>query len=144
MATAHKNSATVGALQAALAAEQVASYGYGVVGAHLIGQAFTLATADCVLHERARDALEAMITALGGVPAPAAVAYQLPGTIGSRAEVIGLAAELEQGVIAGYLGLVAVSDASLRTLAAKRMQQAAVRAARWGSAPAAFPGLASR
>lgn len=134
-------SARVTALQAALSCEQAAAYGYGIAGAHLTGQAFELAAADCVVHERARDALTAMITALGAVPEPAAVAYGLPITVHSAAQAGRLAVELESGVVDGYLGLAGVPDPALRKLAATRMQAAAVRAARWGGASLAFPGL---
>ncbi len=137
-------SAKITALQTALAAEQAASYGYGVVGAHLTGRAFTLATADCVTHERARDGLTAVITALGATPRPAAIAYRMPIAVKTAHEAARLAADLENGVAAGYLGLVAVPDTALRRLAATRMQGAAVRAARWGGTPQSFPGLAAR
>jgi hypothetical protein len=130
------------ALQAALAAEDAASYGYGVVGAHLAGSAFALATSDCVIHERARDALVKLITSLGASPEPAAVAYRLPFRVATARQAAELAATLELSVAAGYLDLVAVDDRALRTLAATRMQDAAVRAARWGGRPAPFPGLA--
>lgn len=138
-----KASAKVTALQAALASEQAAAYGYGVAGAHLHGEAFRLASLDSVAHERARDALTAMITALGAVPTPAAVAYQLPVAVHTAAEAASLAADLEAGVVDGYLGLAGVTDPALRRLAAIRMQEAAVRAARWGGAPQPFPGLAT-
>ena len=133
----------VAALQAALAAEEAASYGYGVVGAHLSGQAFSLATSDCVIHERARDNLIAMLSSLGAPPQPAAVAYRLPMAVSTTAQAATLAVDLELSVVAGYLDLVAVGDRSRRRLAASRMQDAASRAARWGGQPEAFPGLAS-
>ncbi len=137
-------SARVAALQAALAAEQAASYGYGVVGAHLAGRAFTQAAADCVTHERARDSLAAMIMALGVTPRPAAIAYRMPIAVKTAREAAKLAADLENGVAAGYLSLVAVPDTALRRLAATRMQGAAARAARWGGARLSFPGLAAK
>jgi len=132
------------ALQAALAAEQAASYGYGVVGAHLTGAAFAIASADWVIHERARDELTAIIEALGASPQPAAAAYQLPVAVRNAADAARLAVDLELEVLTAYLGLVAVADPGLRTLAAKNMQGASVRAARWGGQPQAFPGLATR
>ncbi len=138
-----KASAEVTALQTALASEQAAAYGYGVAGAHLHGEAFKLAALDCVQHERARDALTAMITALGAVPAPAAVAYQLPVAVHTAVEAASLAVDLESGVADGYLGLAGVPDPALRRLAATRMQEAAVRAARWGGESQPFPGLAT-
>jgi hypothetical protein len=135
--------ATVAALQTALAAEQAASYGYGVVGSHLTGSAFTVASTDCVLHERSRDNLIKMITALGATPQPAAVAYRLPVSVRTAADAAKLAVDLELSVVSGYLKLVAVADPALRRLAAKSMQSATVRAARWGAPSRAFPGLAT-
>jgi hypothetical protein len=135
---------TIAALQAALAAEQAASYGYGVAGAHLTGSAFRAASADNVLHERARDNLVKMITALGAIPHPAAVAHRLPTSVSTAGDAANLAADLELGVVSGYLSLAAVPDPALRRLAAKTMQAAAVRAARWGAPSRAFPGLAAQ
>ncbi len=62
----------VTALQAALAAEQAASYGYGVVGAHLNASSAqsVSADADWVAHQQARDSLTAMITIGGGHAGP--------------------------------------------------------------------------
>ncbi|HUC58472.1 MAG TPA: ferritin-like domain-containing protein [Streptosporangiaceae bacterium] len=136
-----KAKAEVAALQSALQAEEAASYGYGVVGAHLSGAAFSQATSDCVIHERARDSLSAMITALGATPEPAAVAYRLPLTVSTPAQAATLAVDLELSVVAGYVPLAGAAEPSLRQLAATRMQAAAVRAARWGAPPRSFPGL---
>lgn len=131
----------IAALQAALAAEQAASYAYGVVGAHLAGPEFKVASADCVVHERARDSLTTMVSALGARPHPAAVAYRLPAPVTTAAQAISLAASLERKVAAAYLGLVAVPDPALRAFAAARMQDASVRAVRWSGDSQAFPGL---
>jgi Domain of unknown function (DUF4439) len=133
----------VTALQSALAAEQAASYGYGVVGARLTGTAFRAASADCVVHERARDALEKLITGLGAAPRPAAAAYRLPISVQNAAQAAKLAVDLELEVLTAYVNLVAVSDPALRRLAATNMQDAAVRAARWGGRSRPFPGLAT-
>lgn len=131
----------VAALQAALAAEQAASYGYGIVGAHLTGARFAAASADVVAHERARDSLTAMIAARGTQPRPAAAAYAMPITVNSAARARALAILLERQVAAAYLGLVAASDPALRQFAADHMRDSAIRWARWGGRPAAFPGL---
>jgi hypothetical protein len=133
---------SVAALQAALAAEQAASYGYGVVGAHLTGAAFSVAAADCIVHERARDALTRLIISRGATPRAAAAAYQLPVGVSSAADAARLAVDLELEVVASYVGLAAVPDPRLRTLAATSMQKASVRAARWGAKSQPFPGLA--
>ncbi len=131
----------VAALQSALAAEEAASYGYGVVGAHLTGAAFNAASANCVIHERARDALVKLITALGATPEPAAAAYRLPIAVRNAADAARLAADLELAVLTAYVELVGVADPGLRTLAATSMQDACIRAARWGGQSEAFPGL---
>lgn len=136
------SSGSVAALQTALAAEQAASYGYGIVGAHLTGTAFNLASADSVVHERARDVLTRLITSLGATPRPAAAAYQLPIGVSSAADAAKLAVDLELEVLASYVSLAGVPDPRLRTLAAANMQSACVRAARWGARSQPFPGLA--
>jgi hypothetical protein len=132
---------TIAALQAALAAEQAASYGYGVVGAHLAGSRFAAASADCVAHERARDRLTSMISQRGGQPRAAASAYGLPVAVHNQAAARSLAALLEHQVAAAYLGMVAVDDPVLRRIAATSMRDCAVRAARWSGRAQAFPGL---
>ncbi len=132
---------TIAALQAALAAEQAASYGYGVVGANLTGARFTAASADCVAHERARDRLTALITAHGGQPLPAAAAYRLPVAVHTSAAARSLATMLEHHVAVAYVGLVAVRDPDLRNFAARNMRDCAVRGARWSGRAQAFPGL---
>src|ERR1700722_4723952 len=128
-------------LQAVLAAEQAASYGYGVVGAHLSGKRWITATDDWVAHQRGRDQLTAMITALGGKPVPSAVGYQLPSPVRSAAQAQALAVTLEDGVAQAYLGLVALPDPALRQLGAAAVRAAALRAQSWRGATVAFPGM---
>jgi hypothetical protein len=133
----------IAALQAALAAEQAASYGYGVVGARLpqgsAGQG--TATADWVAHLRATDNLTAMISSRGGKPVPAAVAYQLPEPVQTAAEATALAAALEDRVAQAYLGVVALPGSGLRSFGAQQVRAAALRAAAWRGSTQAFPGL---
>jgi len=131
----------VAALQAALAAEQAASYGYGIIGSHLTGRQFAAAAADNVAHDRARDSLTAMLTARGAQPRPAAAAYQLPIGVRTPAEALSLAVMLERQVAAAYLGLVAAPDGALRRFAAEKMRESAVRATRWSGKAETFPGL---
>jgi len=131
----------VAALQAALAAEQAASYGYGIVGAHLTGTRFAAAFADSIAHQRARDSLTAMIMARGGQPRPAAPAYRMPIAVHTAAQARSLAIVLERQVTAAYLGVVALSEPALRRFGADQMRSAAVRSARWGARAQAFPGL---
>ena len=131
----------VAALQAALAAEDAAIYGYGVAGAHLTGSSLAAATRDWTGHNEARDALAAMIARLGARPAAAQAFYQLPFRVHDAATAMALAARLEDGVARAYLGLVAVSDQRLRHFGALAVQGAAQRAASWRGSTQAFPGL---
>ena len=129
------------ALQAALAAEDAAIFGYGVAGAHLSGNRKSAAEQDWTGHNEARDALTAMISALGAAPAAAQAFYQLPFEVTDAASAANLAAYLEEGVTRAYLGIVAVSDQRLRTFGALAMQSSAERAAFWRGTTEAFPGL---
>jgi hypothetical protein len=133
----------IAALQNALEAEQAASYGYGVVGAHMPQGSARQgdATADWVAHMRARDQLTEMISTRGGKPAPAAVAYQLPSLINSPAQAAAGAAAIEDRVAQAYLGLVALMETGLRSFGAQQVRAAALRAAAWRGSTQAFPGL---
>jgi hypothetical protein len=135
------SSASVAALQGALAAEHAAVYGYGVVGAMLKGGAQADARADWSAHQVARDTLEAMLTKLGATPVAASPAYALPFAVTSANTAERLAAALEQGVTRAYLGLVAVSNPTLRAFGAKSMQTSANRALAWSGSTVAFPGM---
>ena len=136
-----KRPSAITALQAALAAEQAAVYGYGVAGAHLSGANQLVAQQYWTVHREARDTLTGMITALGATPVAALAYYDLPFPVTGAASAEVLAAHLEDGVTAAYLGVVAVSEASLRTFGAQAMQAAAGRAAHWRGSTIAFPGL---
>ncbi len=131
----------VSALQGALAAEHAAVYGYGIVGAIVTGETETLARADWLAHQQARDALEAMLVKLGATPVAASPAYQLPFPVTGEASAVRLAAALEDGVTRAYLGLVAVTDRTLRSYGALAMQPPANRAVAWRGSTVAFPGM---
>jgi hypothetical protein len=132
---------TVSALQAALAAENAAIYGYGVAGAHLGGANRSAAGQYWTGHRRARDSLTAMITARGAAPVAALAYYDLPFPVKNAGSGIALAAHLEDGLTSAYLGIVAVDDQRLRMFGALAMQAAAGRAAYWRGSTEAFPGL---
>ena len=136
--------ATTAALQSALAAEHAAVYGYGVVGANLTGSRQAAAMADWVAHQVARDTLEAMLRSRGAEPVAAAVAYRLPITVRTGGQAVSLAVFLEDRVATAYLGLVAVSDISIRQFGALQVRAAALRAASWRGSTVAFPGLTAR
>jgi hypothetical protein len=134
-------STAVTALQGALAAEHAAVYGYGVAGAMLAGTAQANARADWTAHQVARDTLAAMLTKLGATPVAASPAYALPFTVTTAKAAAKLAAALENGVTRAYLGLVAVSDPTLRAFGAQAMQTSANRALAWSGTTVAFPGM---
>ena len=131
----------VTALQAALAAEQAAVFGYGVAGAHMSGSRLAAAEQYWTGHNEARDTLTSMITSLGASPVAAQAFYQLPFAVHDATSAMALAAYLEDGVTRAYLGIVAVANAQLRGFGAQAMQGPAVRAAYWRGSTEAFPGL---
>jgi hypothetical protein len=133
----------VGALQAALAAEHAAVYGYGVAGARLDGAARRSARRLWEAHRAKRDQLTALLIARRAQPVAAAAAYRLPLQITSQRAAGTLLATLEERLATAYLGLVGVDDARLRALGAASMREAVTRAVRWRNAPprSAFPGL---
>jgi Domain of unknown function (DUF4439) len=135
------SAAGIASLQGALAAEHAAVYGYGVVGAMLSGGQESLARADWLAHQQARDSLEAMLVKLGATPVAASPAYQLPFPVTGEASAVRLAAALEDGVTQAYLVLVAVTDRALRSFGALSMQPPANRAVAWRGTTVAFPGM---
>jgi hypothetical protein len=143
MATTREKAADIAALQAALAAEHAAVYGYGVAGALMQGNDQDTAMSYWTLHQDARDTLTQMIVKLGGTPVAASAAYDLPFTVDDAASARRLAVDIEHGMTRAYLGIVAVSDAGLRTFGALAMQEAANRATTWSGQTTAFPGMSS-
>ncbi len=135
--------AAIAALQQALAAEQAAAYGYGVVGAHLAAGSATAAAADAdwTAHLRAGSELTELISARGGQPVAAAVAYQLPFPVTSAATAQQLAATIEDRVAQAYLVVVALPEHGLRSFGAQQVRAAALRAQSWSGSTEAFPGM---
>ena len=114
-----------------------------MAGAHLSGARQKAAAQDWRIHEASRDALAAMITALGAQPVAAAAAYRLPFRVSSGRDAVALAAFLEDRVATAYLGVVALSETRLRMFGARAVESAALRAAGWRGRTLAFPGLES-
>jgi hypothetical protein len=132
------------ALQAALAAEHAAVYGYGVVGGRVGEDRENEAAAAHAAHRSRRDSLTRTVRDLGGKPAAAAAGYALPFPVPDAAAAIRLAAVLEERVAAVYSDLVRAAQGPLRLEAAGALREAAVRAVRWRGSGVAFPGLAER
>lgn len=132
------------AVQAALAAEHAAVYGYGVVGGRIREERRTEARTAYDAHRARRDALAREARDLGGRPVAADAAYALPFPVPDSAAAVRLAAELEERVAAVYSDLVRATEGTRRLAAAGALREAAVRAVRWRGESVAFPGLAER
>ncbi|MGW7570838.1 ferritin-like domain-containing protein [Streptomyces tendae] len=132
------------ALQAALAAEHAAVYGYGVVGGRIVEERRAEARTAYDAHRARRDALAREVRDLGGAPVAAAAGYALPFSVPDSAAAVRLAAELEDRVAGVYSDLVRAAEGDGRASAAAALREAAVRAVRWRGGSVAFPGLAER
>jgi len=132
------------ALQAALAAEHAAVYGYGVVGGRIGAARRRDARAAWDAHRASRDALTRQVRELGGTPVAAAAGYALPFPVPDAAAAVRFAAQLEDRVAGVYADLVRASSGAARREAAGALREAAVRAVRWRGESVAFPGLAER
>jgi hypothetical protein len=132
------------ALQAALAAEHAAVYGYGVVGGRIREGRRTEARQGYDAHRARRDALVREVRDLGGEPVAAAAGYALPFPVTDSETAVRLAAELEERVARVYSDVVRASGGAARVAAAQALREAAVRAVRWRGGSVAFPGLAER
>ncbi|GHJ36364.1 ferritin-like domain-containing protein [Streptomyces sp. TS71-3] len=137
-------SGEVAAVQAALAAEHAAVYGYGVVGARIAADRKGDARAAFDAHRARRDDLARAVRDLGGTPHAAAAGYALPFQVTDAAAAVRLAAQLEDRVAGAYADLVRAGSGTRRRTAADALRDAAVRAARWRGSSVPFPGLAER
>nr|WP_203659639.1 ferritin-like domain-containing protein [Streptomyces sp. SID14446] len=131
-------------MQAALAAEHAAVYGYGVVGGKIGEKRRSDARAAYDAHRARRDTLVRAVKDLGGTPEAASAAYVLPFPVTDSPTAVRFAAELEERVAAVYSDLVRATTGDQRRTAAGALREAAVRAVRWNGESVAFPGLAER
>ncbi|MFI8307890.1 ferritin-like domain-containing protein [Streptomyces sp. NPDC085927] len=132
------------ALQAALAAEHAAVYGYGVVGGRIAADRRADARSAYDAHRARRDALVREVKDAGADPVAAAAGYALPFQVPDTAAAVRLAAELENRVAGVYSDLVRASGGERRRAAAEALREATVRAVRWSGESVAFPGLVER
>ena len=143
------------AWQAALAAEQQAAFGYGLLGARVAQADLSLAVACSDAHEQLRDATAAAIHAAGLRPVDPAADYPALYPVRDAAAARRLAVRLEDGCSAAwrYLYLQAASaadnaaDRRIRRSAQAALIANAVRAAQWRTlanpahATTPFPGI---
>ena len=135
---------TTSALQAVLAGEHAAVYGYGVVGAHLTGAAQRRAQSAYDVHRVSRDRLEALLRGRKVEPVAAFPSYALPRPVSTAKDAIVLATLLEERMAAVWADAVAELTSDLRALAVRGLGDSAVRAARWRGGSVPFPGLPER
>lgn len=130
------------ALAAAVAGEDAAVYGYGVVAARTSNR--DRALRNLKAHRAARDLLSSLASVRGvEVPAPA-IAYELPFAVSGPRGAARLAAYLENGLVPVFADLAAAGEGEVRTSAVEQAQACAERAIRWGAAPQAFPQASAR
>ena len=131
----------VQALQTALAGEHAAVYGYGVLGAHLRGRDQDRARTAYAVHRARRDQLRALIVERDATPVAAAAGYRLPGPVETADDAVVLATQIEERLAAVWVDAVGDLRGKLRALAARALQDTAVRAATWRGGSLPFPGL---
>jgi hypothetical protein len=136
------------ALREALAAEHVAVWGYGVVGAALgpDGRGRAVAAEDA--HRDVRDRVTALLADRKADPVQEQAAYALPFPVLSAVDAAALAVVLEDGVAAGWVRVLdQAAERSTRELAVGMLSAAEIRAVTWrgaaGKKPvtSALPGL---
>jgi hypothetical protein len=139
---------TVPRLQAALAAEHAAIFGYGALGPYLTGPARTAATDAEAAHRARRDAAAGLVLAAKAQPVTAERAYALPFPVTGRPDALKLAVQLEERTAAAWRATVPELADAQRGAAVAALTDCAVRAARWrqlatpnGPATVPFPGV---
>lgn len=141
------------AWEAALAAEQRAVFGYGLLGAHLHRSPHAPLARSCAqAHEDATDRSEAQLRRQGAVPSAPAADYPQLYPVTDQAQAIALAIRLEHDCAQAWRYLYAVAAAhatphDVRTVAQSQLDGSAVRATRWrriadpAHATVPFPGV---
>lgn len=131
------------AMQAALAGEHAAVYGYGVIGGRLQTStpAQERASAAYTAHRTRRDALVAKITAAGQTPVQAAPGYEIATTVTDESTAGTLAIKIERRCAVLYATVIAVADPPRRSAALDALIACATGEVTWGQAPSSFPGV---
>lgn len=140
---------TIDALQPCLAAEHAAVFGYallgGVLSAGVSEAPPALASVSSYdVHRDRRDALVGLIHAGGGQPVAPEAAYDTPFPVAGLPTARRLAQYLESHCATVYARAVAATIGEPRRFVSETLIDCAVRGARWGAAPSAFPGLVPR
>ena len=94
-------------------------------------------------HRRSRDQLTALIRARGADPVAAEVAYALPESMGTTAELNDAALQVERRIAATFGQLVENTTGAERRWALVALDRAAVRQLEFRGTPEMFPGSVS-
>jgi hypothetical protein len=136
------------ALREALAAEHVAVWGYGVVGAGLGPTGRGRATDAETAHRDVRDQVTALLAERKADPVREQAAYELPFPILSAVDAAALAVVLEDGTAAAWVRVLDQAvERTTRELAVGWLSSAEIHAVGWrgaaGKKPvtSALPGL---
>ena len=136
------------ALDAALAAEHAAVWGYRAVGAALPPEDRGTAAAAEAAHREVRDRLTTLLDGRGAEPVGPEAGYELPFPVLSPVDAAAVAVVLEAGVTAAWVRVLdRAVERTTRALAVEVLGAAEVRAVGWreaaGRTPvtSALPGL---
>ena len=126
-------SALADAWQAALAAEQQAVFGYGLLGPRLASADQALARDCAAAHEARRDATSTALAAAGLTPAAPQADYPELYPVPDAGAARRLALRIEDDCASAwrYLYLEATARPALRETAQANLTASAVRAVRW-------------
>ncbi len=128
------------ALNALIAADLQAGFGYAGVAAKLPGDQRTLALTRMESHTSRAQRLQAMATDAGATPAPPPPAYAgaLPGDEAAARE---RAVRFENACAAAASALVGAGDGSARIVGVAAVTDSGLAAWQWSSTLTAFPGM---
>ena len=136
------------ALQSTLAAEHAAVSVYAFLGAQASQSRqpdlYEGLEAAYQEHRGLRDDLTVIISGLGAVPTPAAVAYDLPARASTTREMTDAALLVERRITSTYGQLVESTAGAERRWALVALDRAAVRQSEFRGTPEMFPGSVSR
>ncbi|TXR55817.1 DUF4439 domain-containing protein [Quadrisphaera setariae] len=137
------------ALVAALAVEEAAQYGYGVLAVRLSGAQRDAAVSALGVHTDLVEQLRDDLLALGAAPPAPQPAWALPSPVADAAGALALAQQLEGSSAAAWADVVAAAVRARRDAAADQLRLAAQRWHSWRTAAGtpglvALPGLSGR
>jgi hypothetical protein len=137
----------VEALQATLAGEHAAVYLYGVFGAQASQSRQPARYAQLLtsfrLHRKRRDQLTTMISGHGADPVASEVSYDLPGPLGTTAEISNAALRVEHRIAVTYGQLIESTAGAERRWALVALDDSAVRQTEFRGTPELFPGTST-